>query len=623
MNYESYLSVKTMAKLWNVSPRRITEYCVQGRILGAVKENGKWKIPSGAKQPSDNRSVFHNREIKPMPIGFSNFIDTISNYYYVDKSLLIKDILDEKSQAYLFTRPRRFGKSLNMDMLKTFFEHSDHSTALYFENLKIWSAGEKYRQYQGKYPVIYLSFAELSDQNWDSVYQSLKRIICLEAARHDELMHSPHLNEVDSKLYQSMIHGDLSSTDMAFSLKFLTRWLYQHHGIKPIILIDEYDAPVQLGFDNGFYDQVLSFMRPLFMGGFKDNPYLELGVLSGILRVAKESIFSGLNNLNVYSLLDDRYSEYFGFTPEEVKQMCDYYGVAEKYDEVCRWYDGYTFGNHRLFNPWSVINYFNRNCVARTYWQNVSINTLIKRILSNSNRKIYDQMCELLSDGSLTLPIDTNVVYPNLETKTESIFSFLVVTGYLNAQLIETVHDGLTPVFKVNIPNLEIKTVFRREILEYMDPLFDYSTIHDLEQAMQSGKPDRIKYQLEHILVRSVSYFDTANESFYHGLTLGLCAVFSDYQVRSIRESGMGRFDLLLYPKKVDLPCIIIELKQCDQSEPDYLRTVAKKAVRQINEKKYFEDDILIQNQSIILYGMAFSGKNVAIEASVNSANAL
>ena len=368
------ISTAEAAALWNLSPRRVAILCKEGRIPGAVLEGRRWLIPADAQKPSDHRlktaeSVKTPKsKLLPLPVGISDFKRASTQYYYVDKTLLIRDFLDELPIVSLFTRPRRFGKTLNMDMLRTFFEKTDEDTSIYFRNKKIWKCGQKYRNYQGKYPVIYITFKDTKLSNWADTLAGIRFLFTNEFQRHGELADSPKCTGSDKDYYRKIVSGTAGEAELMNALLVLSKMLDEHHGIAPIIIIDEYDTPIQQGHLLGFYDEAVSFMRNLFSGGFKDNPHLSYGFLTGILRVAKESIFSGLNNLKINSILDEQYSEYFGFTAQEVRQMAEDYHVPEKYAEICDWYDGYRFGASDIFNPWSVINYFGHACKPRAYW---------------------------------------------------------------------------------------------------------------------------------------------------------------------------------------------------------------------------------------------------------------
>ena len=409
------VTVRETAQRWGIPEERVTYYCRKNRIEGAQKLRGAWMIPADAVKPADMRgrrapvSVVPMAPRKPMPIGVSNYRDACTNYYYVDKTLMIKEFLDERPKVSLFTRPRRFGKTMNMDMLRTFFEISDEDTSLYFQDKKIWECGEYYRSYQGKYPVIYLSFKDVKCDTWEETYRYLAQNIRMEFLRHRELAASDRVTILDQ--YRKIVNDEADERDYAFSLKHLSQMLREHYGIPPVLIIDEYDTPIQEGYARDFYNKIITFMRNLFSGGLKDNDInLSFGFLTGILRVAKESIFSGLNNLKINSILDEKYSSYFGFTGEEVRKMAADWAVPEKYEEICQWYDGYRFGSTEIFNPWSVINYFGNDCVPGHFWENTSSNPVINQVLEEADEEILTNLNKLLQGDTITTFVDTGVI---------------------------------------------------------------------------------------------------------------------------------------------------------------------------------------------------------------------
>ena len=400
-----FMTTKEASEKWDISERRINVLCKEGRILGAHKENKRWSIPVDAVKPADKRlkgdasSSLSEKKVAsksgkklPLPIGISDYRKASSEYYYVDKTLLIRDFIDERPQVSLFTRPRRFGKTLNMDMLRVFFERSEEDTSVYFRNKKIWECGKEYQEYQGKYPVIYVTFKDVKCEDWDNAYDLIYKILRNEFERHSELLASDKISTYEKQYLTSVLIGEANENDVACAFLKLSKLLHLHYGVAPMIIIDEYDTPIQQGHVRGYYDKVIDLMRTLFSGGLKDNPHLSYGFLTGILRVAKESIFSGLNNIKVNSVLDNRYSKYFGFTSEEVQEMAEYYGAPEKYEELCEWYDGYRFGKTEIFNPWSVIGYFNNECIPRAFWQSTGSNDIISEVLGNATIETYEKL---------------------------------------------------------------------------------------------------------------------------------------------------------------------------------------------------------------------------------------
>ena len=393
----------------------------------------------------------------------------------------------------------------------------------------------------------------------------------------------------------------------------LSQMLHEHHGKAPVIIIDEYDTPIQQGHVKGYYEEVIGFMRNLFSGGLKDNKHLSFGFMTGILRVAKESIFSGLNNLTINSILDNKYSEYFGFTQDEVKMMAEYYGAPEKYDEILAWYDGYKFGDTEIFNPWSVINYFRNECQARAYWQSTGSNDIIGEILGEATEDIYKRLNALLQGESFLTYIDTGVIYPQIKNNPSSVYSFLLVAGYLKVVRSDSAFGG-DFMCEVALPNKEITFVYNKEILSKLNNIIPQATAIAIQEAIYSGDGESLQEQLGKLLIQSASCYDTAGENFYHGLVLGLCAMLDNrYIITSNRESGEGRYDISLCPKDSKMPGIIIELKAEKDADENELKELAKAALKQIIDKKYDNEMQTKGIKNVIKYGVAFSGKHVEI----------
>ena len=612
------MTVKEAASLWNITERRVADYCKAGRIRGAKKVGRSWIIPLDSEKPEDQRikSGMYAKKVGPdklpLPIGISDYRLASTEYYYIDKTLMIRDFLDERPMVSLFTRPRRFGKTLNMNMLRTFFEKSQEDTSKYFRDKLIWECGEWYQSYQGQYPVIFLTFKDVKCETWEETYNMIAKLIRMEFMRHSELLDS---NRISDKQYiQRVIGEQANENDYMLSLLMLSQLLDEHYGKAPIIIIDEYDTPIQQGHMRGFYDKVILFMRNLFSGGFKDNKHLSYGFLTGILRVAKESIFSGLNNLKINSILDDRYSEYFGFTADEVTAMAKYYGVPEKFDEICTWYDGYRFGDTEIFNPWSVINYFNNKCKPRAFWQSTGSNDIIGEILAEADEDIYERLKALLRGESFLTYVDTGVIYPQIKKNPSSIYSFLLVAGYLKMVEADSPY-GDDYMCRVKLPNREISVVYNREILQKLNDMIPQSTAIAIQEALYESNADALKEQLRKLLLQSASCHDTAGENFFHGLVLGLCAIMDNrYFVTSNRESGEGRYDIQLMPKDKKLPGILIELKAGKDCSEDELKSLAKTALEQIADRKYETEMEMKKVEKIIRYGVAFSGKKVEVE---------
>lgn len=544
------ITVKEAAKLWGITERRVTVLCKEGRIEGAYKKGRGWVIPIDAEKPADIRiKTGAYRKTKtssglPLPVGISDYRLASSEYYYVDKTMMIKDFLDERPMVSLFTRPRRFGKTLNMDMIRTFFEKTDEDTSIHFRDKKIWACGKKYRDYQGKYPVIFITFKDVKRDSWEETYDQISKILTQEFERHSELLESEQCSKYEKSYFKNVLEGKADSTDMMMSLQRLSQMLDEHYGIPPIIIIDEYDTPIQQGYMRGFYDKVILFMRNLFSGGLKDNRHLSYGFLTSILRVAKESIFSGLNNLKVNSILDNQYSGYFGFTPEEVKAIARYYHAEEKYAEISAWYDGYRFGKTEIFNPWSVINYFSNGCQPKAFWQSTGSNEIIGEILENAGEEIYERLNALLQRESFLTYIDTGVIYPHIRNNPSSVYSFLLVAGYLKVVKVDPAFSG-EYMCEVALPNREIAFVYNKEILQKLTDIIPQATAISIQEALYSNDAWRLQKEMHKLLLQSASCYDTARENFYHGFVLGLCAMMDNrYYISSNGESGEGRYDL-------------------------------------------------------------------------------
>lgn len=615
------ISVKEAAMRWELAERTVRGLCIRGKIPGAVKNGRSWLIPAGAEKPVDNRiktGAYVRAKSRPkhlpLPVGVSDYRLASTEYYYIDKTMMLKNFIDERPMVTLFTRPRRFGKTLNMDMLRTFFEKTNEDTSKYFKDKKIWEQGEYYRSFQGKYPVIFITLKDVKHNSWDNTFANIGSIISSEYCRHSALSKSPKLDKKQKDFYNKMVSEKYSAVDLERSLLYLSEMLKKHYGEGAVIIIDEYDTPIQSGHTSGFYDDVIAFMRNLLSGCFKDNKSLAFGFLTGILRVAKESIFSGLNNLTINSVLDNKYSEYFGFTANEVKEMAAYYSAADKFDEVCEWYDGYRFGKTDIFNPWSVINYFSNDCEPRAFWLSTGSNDIIGEIIKEADNEIYERLSSLVNGGSFTTYIDTSVIYPQIKNNPSSIYSFLLMAGYLKVVKSSVSISG-DFMCEVALPNKEISLVYRKEILQKLENLIPQATAIAVEEALFSGNGEKLRDIIGNFLIQSVSVFDTAGENFYHGFMLGVCALFGNSYVTSNRESGDGRYDIALSPKVNNLPGIIIELKAEKNCNENELQELAKTALKQINDKKYDTELKSKGVKTIYKYGVAFSGKHVAVEA--------
>lgn len=615
---------KEKALEWNVSPRSVNDMCKKGRIQGAIKEKGSWLIPDDSPKPMDGRvsngkyikkNMVAKAEVKSLPIGISDYVRAQEEYYYVDKTLLIKEFLDKKPLVSLFTRPRRFGKTLNMDMLKVFFEISDKNTSKYFADKNIWQCGEEYRSHQGKYPVIFLTFKDVKFDTWDVTIDKIRGLLQEEYGRHQELLNSDKLSQYEKEYFTKIISATANEVELTSSLERLSKMLASHYDKAPVIIIDEYDTPIQEGYSKDFYDEIIGFMRNFFSGAFKDNKNLSYGFLTGILRIAQESIFSGLNNLTVNSLMDEEYDSFFGFTESEVKAMLSYYGVSDKEEELKDWYDGYLFGSEEIYNPWSVINYISKGCIPQAYWVNTGKNEILDDVLRVATDDITERLYDLLQGERVVARIDQNVVYRSLAEDPANIYSLLLVAGYLKTPKKELQADG-SYLCEVSIPNREIATVYKSEILSHFlqTGAITRTTANKIAESLYANDYKKLQSAIGEYMDKSIGFFDGGAEGFYHGLMLGLIALMDNqYKIKSNRESGDGRFDVSLIPREKRYPGIILELKWKEKLSDVELEKWSNEALKQIGElrcdSEMKEDGIT----EILKFGIAFSRKKVCV----------
>lgn len=592
-----YISCESAAKKMGVSTRRIQQMCKQKEIVGAIKDGRNWLIPDNA--------ILSPK--KPLPIGVSDFKSATTNYYYVDKTLLIRDFLNAMPMVSLFTRPRRFGKTLNMDMLRVFFEKTPEDTSIYFKDKYIWQCGDYYTKHQGQYPVIFLSFKDIKCSSWQETFQKISKLISLEFMRHNELESSTVLSSYEKEQYHRFASEDINEVDCQMGLQLLSLLLHKHYDKECVIIIDEYDTPIQQGHLCDFYNEIVNFMRNFFSGALKDNSHLAFAFLTGVL---KESIFNGMNNLKTNSILDTNYSSYFGFTNDEIKDMLAYYEYEDKYQEILEWYDGYRFGNTEIFNPWSVINYISDQCFPKAFWQSTGSNDIIGEIIGTATPEINENLYKLFCGNTITTYVDTSVIYPEIHSNPYSIYSFLLVAGYLKVAAIYPQNDG-NYMCDVAIPNKEILYVYEKEVLNRTNQNNVSISIH---QAIFSKDASKLQSLLEDFMLKSISTMDGASEAFYHGMMLGLCAVLgSQYKVRSNRESGLGRFDIELLPAVKNMPGFIFEFKHTKDINVD-LDSLANSALRQIDDMKYDTELRDFGVEDIVKIGIAFRQKSAVVK---------
>ena len=617
-------SCKQIAREWNLSERTINDLCKKGKISGAIKSGRRWQIPDNAVRPVDGR-VSNRRYIKKkdtcekksLPIGISDYVRAQSEYYYVDKTMMIKEFLDRKPLVSLFTRPRRFGKTLNMDMLRVFFEISEDDTSRYFKDKAIWKCGEEYQSHQGKYPVIFLTFKDVKFDTWEATIGKIRGLVQEEYGRHQEIIDSDKISAYEKKYFEKMLDGTANEVELTSALDKLSKMLDAYYGKAPVIIIDEYDTPIQEGYAKDFYEEIIGFMRNFFSGAFKDNRNLSFGFLTGILRIAQESIFSGLNNLTVNSVMDDEYDKYFGFTSEEVETMLGYYGVPEKKAELAEWYDGYLFGNEEIYNPWSVINYISRDCKPQAYWVNTGKNEILDDVLKNSTDDISESLYSLLQGKRAIAKIDQNVVYRSQAEDPANIYSLLLVAGYLKTPQKELQADG-SYLCEVSIPNKEIAAVYKSEILSHLLQVgaITRTTANKIAESLYANDFVKLEHAIGEYIDEAISFYDAGAEGFYHGLVLGLIAMMDNqYKIKSNRESGDGRYDICMFPRGERYPGIIMELKWKKNLGKDALDKLADEALAQISDRRCDVQMARDGIKNILKIGIAFSGKSVCVES--------
>lgn len=559
---------------------------------------------------------------KLLPIGISDFKKIrVEHYYFVDKSLLIRDLLNAGAEVTLITRPRRFGKTLNMSMLKAFFEISNENTADYFEGLEIFNIPDyDYRKEQGKYPVVFLTLKDIKCNSWEETLEMLEGIIQDEYNRYAPyLLESSHITDFDKAYIKRLLSHRASPVDLQNSLKRLTYYLFKHYGTAPILLLDEYDTPIQQGYLMGFYDSIIGFFRNWLSGGLKDNEYLKFSVLTGILHIAQESIFSGLNNPDVCTVLDAPYQQYFGFTQEEIDDISKYYKCMDKTSELQEWYDGYSFGGLDIYNPWSIVKYIRSGCIPAPYWLSTSSNDLIHQMIEISTDEVKGILKDLLDGKMYTAQLEPQIIYPKIYDSSNNLFSFLVMTGYLKA-VRQNYGKGYYD-FALQIPNKEIANVYKEEILSLAETKVGGNTRYTMElrRALFEGDARQLDVLLRKIIEFSVSYYDV-RESFYHGWMLALTGMFYDtHYIQSNRESGVGRYDIMMLPKTSQFPGIILEFKVLTEAETkkgdtkERLKRLANKALLQIKEQNYAAELQKQDVKTIIKYGIAFYKKDLFI----------
>ena len=558
-----------------------------------------------------------------LPVGVSNFRMVVENYVFVDKSLIIADVMSRPGTSYLYCRPRRFGKSLNLDMLQTFFEMPDAGTPgaadsrRLFEGLAIWVAeGGRFREHCGAYPVVHFSFNDVKKPDWNVGYSTVRAAMAQEYLRHGYLLESSSLSDLERERFERIAGGTASEGEFASSLLFLTQMLQKHHGQSVIVLIDEYDAPVMAGYTYGYYDEVVAFLKGWLTGALKDNNALAVAVLTGVQRISKESIFSDLNNLRVDTSMDLASDERYGFLDAEVRALAAYRGEESAVALAREWYDGYRFGSVDVYNPWSVLSFFDNRCMPGAYWGNTSGNGVLGDMVKTADEATLGKLYRLLEPGgTVEEPLDLSVVFPDVGVREEALWSMLYLAGYLTTSDVTDPSDTHLPR-RLRIPNKEVARLYRSEVIDrFTEVAGGRDRLMTLHRALVEGDAEGVAAELEGILLRAPSYYDLTTENSYHMLVLGLLFNVRGYGVPvSNREAGRGRFDIRVMPETPEAgPVLIIELKWARTGTPEAvdLPALAETGLTQASDRAYGAD--LSEEAPPRRWGLAFSGKNVAV----------
>lgn len=561
-------------------------------------------------------------KLKAIPIGIEFFKEFKEKpYYYVDKTLFIKDLLDKGGKVNLFTRPRRFGKTLSLSMIRTYFEYEiDYKGNVcdnrpYFEGLKIMQAGEEYTKHMGQYPVISLSLKSAKQPNFEMAYGSLIIDIVREYDRHIYVLKGDALRDDEKEKYMAILTQKSSDINYAVAIKFLSECLKKYHNKNVIILIDEYDVPLENSYFEGFYNEMVKFIRSLFESSLKTNDALEFAVVTGCLRISKESIFTGLNNLNVNSMLTLDYGEYYGFTHEEVMKMLRDYGLEGKEEEVRQWYDGYIFGNTEVYNPWSVIKYV-KSAIAsydsfpRPYWSNTSSNSIVRELIEKSDSSAKKEIENLIAGGTIEKPVHEEITYDDIYKSQDNLWNFLFFTGYLKT--VGQKFSGDTIILTMAVPNKEIKYIYENTIKDWFDEKLKAVDFSEFYKALAAGDCATLENIIRDNLRGGISYYDSS-EAFYHGFMYGVLLANQDYTMDSNRESGEGRYDLVLRPYDEREPAIIIEIKATKVLTQ--MEKAAESAINQIDEKHYDYELLEEGYLNILKIGMGFCKKSCRVKA--------
>ena len=554
-------------------------------------------------------------ERKPLPIGIEDFKEVIaSGYYFVDKTLMIKDLIVNKVKVGLFTRPRRFGKTLNMSMIQRFFEKTDESNAYLFDGLKI-SEYPECMQCQGQSPVISISLKSMKQGSYKDAFHMFKVLIAREYDRHQNILKSGKISDSERDLFHSILTQKAEDAFYLDSIKFLSDIIVKYYNKNVIILIDEYDVPLENAFHQEFYTDMVNLIRSVFESALKTNPSLDRAFLTGCLRVSKESIFTGLNNLDIFTIISPMFTDSFGFTPDEITDILKYYKLEDKSNEIKDWYDGYLFSDTQIYNPWSTINHIknltvNPNYPCKPYWSNTSSNEIVKRLIEESNDRTKNAIEELINGTPVKAQIYEDITYGTIDVNSEYIWSFLLFTGYLKVTAYETIGDET--YYEMVIPNTEVKSIYKNTIRAWFEKKINADSRTDILEAILKADAEKLEDLLCTWMVNTISCFDE-QENYYHGFVTGLVSGFNGYMVVSNRESGNGRFDLVVKQRSKWNYAAILEFKIVDKY--NQMTKACEDALKQIEEKDYEASLRDEQYENIAKLGICFCQKRCRVKS--------
>ncbi len=561
-----------------------------------------------------------NQEKKPLPIGISDFKKLRDGgYAYVDKTHLVQEVVEKGTEVALIPRPRRFGKTLNLSMLRYFFEKNEEDTSYLFKDLNIWKT-EKYRTLQGQFPVVFLSFKDVKHSSLEKTLQAFSKLIAKEYERHRYLLDRNLLTDREKAIFHKILFEENDPLLFEESALLLSEWLHRFHNKRVILLIDEYDTPAHAAYVGKFYEPMIEILRNWISKTFKDNSFLERGVLTGILRIAKESIFSGANNISTFTILNEPFRDHFGLLEPEVKRLLQEYGLIEKLPEISQWYDGYRIGSQSaLYNPWSVLKCIGEMGSLAPYWVNTSDNTLMKQLIARGTDDLKVDVEELIKGNSVEKTIEEGIIFPNLERSPNAVWSLLLYSGYLTIEAPPSQRAGC----RLRIPNIEVGNLFKTMILDWFKTSIHEHKYQMLLSSLTAGDINTFSQLFKEFMLSSVSVFDVPaedSEKIYHAFVLGMLVGLKDaYEVKSNRESGLGRYDVMLIPANTHDLGIIMEFKKVGRFEELELEAAAVSALKQIEEKQYAQELLDRGVRRILSLGFAFKGKQVLIRSKLKT----